>query len=67
MAKISDAFIRKSFLRQYARYSPEKRLGTLEALTVTHEMRTEEEAMDRKPSLLPDSQVEPDDELEGKE
>ena len=37
MARITPEYIRRQFLEQFASMSPERREGTLEALTVLHQ------------------------------
>lgn len=48
MAKITEGYIRASFLRQFSQMSADRREGTLEAMVVLHEGRLAEE---RRPPI----------------
>jgi hypothetical protein len=37
MARITDTYIRTSFMRQFARMTPQERKGAIEGLAVVHE------------------------------
>jgi hypothetical protein len=48
MPKISEDYIRREFLKQFAAMTKDRRLGTIEALTVVHEIAL---ANDRIPEI----------------
>jgi hypothetical protein len=48
MPRISEDYIRREFLKQFAAMTKDRRLGTIEALTVVHEIAL---ANDRIPEI----------------